>query len=122
MLSKSYIRKVIRKYLMSLPFKIEFAILFGSTVRGNRLRESDIDLVIVSEDFKNLDFVKRLSLLRKQWSHDRIELEVFALTRKEFNILKNKSIVISEANEYGERIYLKKRQKKLQPQTPLTQN
>ena len=103
MLSKSYIKTVVKRYLRSLPIKSEFVILFGSSISENRLRNSDIDLIVVSDDFKKMSFHERLFLLQKHWKHD-IDLEALGYTVEEFNRLKEKSIVIQEAVEKGEMI------------------
>lgn len=38
-------------------------ILYGSYAKGSPKEESDIDLIIISDDFKNLNFRERLELL-----------------------------------------------------------
>jgi len=104
MLSKSYIKRLVKSYLKRLPINVKYAILFGSTVKGTRLRESDIDLIVVSDDFEGMSLVKRIQLLLKYWTHKRVELEVFGYTEDEIKKLKGKSIIVSEALEYGEKI------------------
>jgi len=104
MLSASYIQKIVGKYLKQLPIKVEFAILYGSSICGERLRDSDIDLIIVSDDFKEMPFEQRMSMLQKNWKHE-VTLEAFGFTTTEFNKLKYKSIVVQEANEKGVKIY-----------------
>ncbi|MEO2116781.1 MAG: nucleotidyltransferase domain-containing protein, partial [Methanocaldococcus sp.] len=52
----------IRKFINKLkekfkPYKI---ILFGSRARGDYLEESDYDLIIVSDYFKGMPFLKRM--------------------------------------------------------------
>ncbi len=107
MLSEVYIEREVKRYLKSLPIKIDFAILFGSTVYGERLRDSDIDLIIVSKDFEGVPFEKRMLILQKHWKHD-VMLEAFGFTPKEFEKLKDKSIVIQEAIEKGKKILVRK--------------
>ena len=75
-------------------------ILFGSSVRGERLKESDIDLIVVSQEFEKMEFHKRIFLLQKHWKHQEM-LEAFGFTPKEFNKLRRTSIVVREANKYG---------------------
>lgn len=107
MLSEVYIEREVKRYLKSLSIKIDFAILFGSTVYGERLRDSDIDLIIVSKDFEGVPFEKRMLILQKHWKHD-VMLEAFGFTPKEFEKLKDKSIVIQEAIEKGKKILVRK--------------
>lgn len=108
MLSEKYIKRIVKKYLNSLPVKVEFALLFGSSVSSNRLRESDIDLIVVSNDFKNMNLHERLFILQKFWNHN-VDLEAFGYTVEEFSNLKDKSIILMEANKKG--IVLTRKQK-----------
>ena len=103
MLSEVYIEREVKRCLRRLPVKVEFAILFGSTIYGERLRDSDIDLIIVSKDFEGMPFEKRMLILQKHWKHD-VMLEAFGFTPKEFEKLKNKSIVVQEAFVKGKKI------------------
>lgn len=105
MLSKPYILRVVKRFLRSLPVKVKYAIIFGSTAYGERLNDSDIDLIVVSEDFRGMPFEKRIMLLQKSWKH-KVPLEAFAFTPDEIELLRHKSIVIQEALERGEKIIL----------------
>ena len=62
---------------------VEKAFIFGSTAKGNRLKESDIDLIIVSEAFKRTPLPRRLYLLQKLWDF-RLDLQALAYTPEEF--------------------------------------
>jgi predicted nucleotidyltransferase len=106
MLSGIYIEREVKRYLKSLPIKIDFAILFGSTVYGDRLRDSDIDLIVVSEDFKNMPFERRVLILQKYWKHS-VMIEAFGFTQAELEKLRDKSIVVQEALERGKKILVK---------------
>lgn len=50
------------KYLEQKDLSIEKIILFGSFARGTATEESDIDIVVVSKDFKNKDIFERARL------------------------------------------------------------
>ncbi|MCX8181755.1 MAG: nucleotidyltransferase domain-containing protein [Candidatus Methanomethyliaceae archaeon] len=100
MLSEEYIEREVKRYLKSLPIKVNFAILFGSTVCGDRLKESDIDLIVISEDFRNMPFEERMMILQKYWKHD-VMIEAFGFTKEELEKLKDKSVVVQEALEKG---------------------
>jgi DNA-binding HxlR family transcriptional regulator len=50
---------------------------------------------------------KRMLILQKHWKHD-VMLEAFGFTPKEFEKLKNKSIVVQEAFEKGKKILVRK--------------
>ena len=80
---------------LSKKIRIEKAYIFGSSVRGDWLKTSDIDLVIVSKDFENIPFLKRLELVEEtQWKEKiRPHIETIPLTPEEFKE-KVKSIAI----------------------------
>ncbi len=88
--------------ILSNHIEIQEAYVFGSYVKGTWLRDSDIDLIIVSKDFENLKFIERLDLIyRLQWKH-RIKpfIEAIPLTPEEFKVKKNKSAVLRDAKKY----------------------
>lgn len=87
-------------------FKIKEAYLFGSFVRGDWLKTSDIDLVIVSEDFNGVGFLSRLDALNKiQWDLGlRHFIEVIPLTPQEFQERLQYSAVLRNASKYWIRV------------------
>jgi len=64
-------------------YGVEKAYIFGSTAKGNRLEESDVDLIIVSKAFRGMSQLERLYLLHKLWKHP-IDLQVLAYTPEEY--------------------------------------
>jgi hypothetical protein len=46
-----------------LGIKCEKVILYGSFAKNRQTEDSDIDLIVVSQDFKNLNILKRLEIL-----------------------------------------------------------
>lgn len=115
MLSRAYVERAVRRYLRGLPIKVDFAILFGSTVYGDRLRDSDVDLIIVSDDFENVPFERRMLMLQKGWKHD-VMLEALGLTRKEFDSLKGRSTMVQEAVESGRMVFIRKKRTLIETQ------
>jgi len=75
------------------------AYLFGSYARGDRLSDSDIDLIVVSDGFKGLDLGRRHTLTRKLLPPGR-GFEILTYTPEEFEEAKRRSIVIQDAAEY----------------------
>ena len=60
------IDRIIEKYKKELKkYKInpEKIILYGSYAKGNPREDSDIDLVVISRDFKNMNLRDRLEIL-----------------------------------------------------------
>jgi hypothetical protein len=83
----SKIKKQILKFLKKIKeFKIEKAIIFGSRIRGDYLEESDIDLILVSDDFKNIPFTDRMGKVYTYYNAKelKVPLELICYTKKEF--------------------------------------
>ena len=78
---------------------VEKAFIFGSTARRNRLKESDVDLIIVSKTFQRMPQPKRLYLLQKLWNY-REELQALAYTPKEFEKAKER-LMMKEILSYA---------------------
>ena len=52
-----------KQILKTFGINVQKVILFGSYARGNPGEYSDIDLVVISKDFKNYNLRERLELL-----------------------------------------------------------
>ncbi len=60
------IKEIINRYkavLSILGVNAESALLYGSYAKGNPHEDSDIDLVVVSRDFRKMNLRKRLEVL-----------------------------------------------------------
>ena len=73
---------------------------FGSRVSGISNKDSDIDLIIVSPNFKKLDFFKRGAKMYDYWNL-RYPVDFICYTPKEFNKLKKQPTIVKEAIETG---------------------
>jgi len=62
----------------------------GSRARGDYLDTSDLDLVIISDDFKNLRYIERLEKLYK---YSKGDIEFFAFTKEEWDNPKSLFII-----------------------------
>ena len=58
------------EFLSALDAKIglEKVLLFGSTAKQKRRKNSDIDLIVVSESFRGLNSLERGKLVLEEWS------------------------------------------------------
>lgn len=92
---KNFVKKVKEKY------KVEKMILFGSRARGDNLKNSDYDVIIVSDDFKKTFFTKRISNILKFWNNYPLEIEPICYTQEEFNKKKNQIGIVKKAVEEG---------------------
>lgn len=108
-LSKSKIKKrvleIVKDYLQNLEgkIKVDKTILFGSAARGKMNRDSDIDLIIISPQFKKMEFMKRLILLSKlrRGMKKTAPMDIFGYTPEEFEKLSKESTVLEEAKKEG---------------------
>jgi hypothetical protein len=84
-----------------IKFKIEKAVFFGSRATGDYLKNSDFDILLVSEDFKGIFFTKRISMMYEFWKHYPLEIEPLCYTPEEFNKLKKQIGIVREAVKQG---------------------
>jgi len=106
--------KLIKEYVdnLSREIQIDKIVFFGSGARGKLRENSDLDYIVISNDFKKMGFMKRLQLL----SHSRIGLsrkvpmDILGYTQEEFKTMakQNVSILLSEAKREGQIVYSKK--------------
>ena len=64
--TKREIEAIIERYkntLIKLGIKPEKIILYGSFAKGSPREDSDIDLLVISDDFKNMNIRERLETL-----------------------------------------------------------
>lgn len=80
--TKNKIAKIIRQYVKEVAkhYKVSKVILFGSHARGRAKPHSDIDLVIVSPDFRRKPEMKILEDLSRMAARVSSLLEVLAMT------------------------------------------
>ena len=80
--------------------------VFGSRVRGDWLKTSDIDAVLVSDDFEGMSFMERLELVeRVQWEENITpHIEAIPLTSSELRERLHSSVVLRDASKYWVRV------------------
>lgn len=81
-------------------FRIKQAILFGSRARGDWLKESDWDLLLVSRDFEGIPFPERIRRVLALWSGP-VDLEVLCYTPQEFSRKRKQIGVVRTATREG---------------------
>lgn len=96
------IQSITKRYIQRLARSITVnkAILTGSWATGRYLEDSDVDLIIVSDDFAKMPISERLSYLQKNW-RNRIPLEAFGYTVEEFRKLRQRSTYVKDAVRNG---------------------
>ena len=96
------VMQTVRKYLKTVQkhYRLNAAYLYGSHVKGKATRWSDIDLAIISPDFKEDSYEERLALLRLSVGiDDRIEPHPFKV--EAFN---PNDPLASEISDHGVRV------------------
>ena len=83
------------KRKISKRFTIHQMYLYGSRARGDHLKTSDVDVLIISSTFLGIPFTERMYLVTKEWKN-KLELEAFCYTPEEFNQKKNESTYMKQ--------------------------
>ncbi|MBI5392340.1 nucleotidyltransferase domain-containing protein [Candidatus Woesearchaeota archaeon] len=81
-------------------FKPTQIILFGSRARGNAWNRSDYDFIIVSEKFKSVHWLKRITKVVKLWDLNQ-DIDILPYTKEEFEEKKENSSTIRTAVKEG---------------------
>jgi uncharacterized protein len=94
--------KLIEKFVekLSKDFSVQRIVFFGSRASGGARRDSDIDLIVVSDDFENMDFFERVSGMYKYWD-GLMPVDFLCYTEKEFDKLRKRISIVKEALRSG---------------------
>lgn len=84
----------LQEFLRVVDAKIglEKVLLFGSTAKEKRRKDSDIDLIVVSKSFSGLNTIERGKMLLENWSFIE-ELDLMMYTPKEFERVSKRLLV-----------------------------
>lgn len=85
---------------LSKDFLIKKIILFGSRARGDEREDSDIDIIIISNDFENMSFFERGAAMYNYWDL-KMPVDFICYTEEEFNTLRKKISIVKEALKNG---------------------
>lgn len=75
-------------------------VLFGPLAEGKGTKDSDVDLIIVSEAFKNYDFIQRAAKMYDYWTSEK-PVDFLCYTPDEFNSLRKKVTIVRHALKRG---------------------
>ncbi|OIO26038.1 nucleotidyltransferase [Candidatus Micrarchaeota archaeon CG08_land_8_20_14_0_20_49_17] len=81
-------------------FPLDILIFFGSRTRKTQRKDSDIDLILVSEKFKGLNFFQRVARMYDFWRL-RCPVDFICYTPEEFKEFKQGATMVSEALKTG---------------------
>jgi hypothetical protein len=86
-------------------YPLERAVLFGSRARGDELRESDYDMLLVSAAFGGLRFTERIAEMLDLWDLPE-GLEPLCYTPEEFERKRSEIGIVAEALREGRELSL----------------
>lgn len=81
-------------------YNIDRLIVFGSSARGAYDRDSDIDLIIVGDEFKGKSVLKRAVPLYLEWDLG-CPVDILCYTPEEFESKKRQVSIVQEALKEG---------------------
>lgn len=87
--------------LIYKEFNPKMIMIFGSRVKGNANDGSDIDLIVVSDYFKDIEFIRRMPLVLKKVRFPK-HIDVLCYSLTEFEKIKDTSTVVMDALRDGE--------------------
>ncbi len=90
MLLEVHLRKI------KAAFTPEKIILFGSRARGDHLKDSDIDLLVVSKKFEGMPWRERIISVFGDWREKQM-LEPICFTPEEFEERKKQIGIVAQA-------------------------
>lgn len=99
------INKAVREYIEALKkdIPIQKVIIYGSYAKGGERRDSDIDLVIVSDEFGKSPQEEGKYLFRKLWDIENAKIEPIGYSPKDFQT-SSPSPLLYEIRKYGKEI------------------
>ena len=90
-----------RRSLEAMGIKVKKIIMFGSWATGRARADSDLDLLVVSDDFKKMDLWERLSLLGRARADISRPMEILGMTDAEFRRRRRDSFIAQEVVAKG---------------------
>ncbi len=84
-------------------YRIERIVLFGSRSRGDALRSSDVDLVVVSRDFQGVNWRERAIAVSRLWRGP-VLLVALCYIPEEFESRARQLSIVRRASEEGVRL------------------
>jgi len=98
---------IVREFLSKLAGEVNLreAYLFGSTARGKRLAESDVDLVVVADEFEGMPLSERIRIVYRIWPLDKLSADIIPLGPGEFERKKERSVVLRDAARYWVKVW-----------------
>lgn len=99
MLKRGY-QKALERFIRRLrrEIRLEGVILFGSWAKGEAYPSSDLDLAVISEDFRGQHRIARRLFLAERWKSD-APADIIGLTPQELR--QRRSLLVHEILKHG---------------------
>jgi len=94
---KDFLTKVTKR------FDPELTVLFGSRARGDELKKSDFDILVVSQKFEGVHFLERIFVLYQLWNYD-YDLDILGYTPEEFRRKEKEIGLVKQAINEGVKV------------------
>ena len=106
-LQDSWLKKFIEEAMLNIKehFQPEKVMIFGSRASGEAREDSDLDIIIVSDVFKGVKFLKRMPMVLKKIKFPK-HIDYICYSPDELERIKNSSSVIKDALQNGVEISL----------------
>jgi len=88
--AEEFLKRISRKY------RLKKAIVFGSSVKGNFGEDSDIDLIVINDEFEGVSPLKRPVRLYLEWDLD-YPVDFICYTTEEFEKLSKRPSLVRGA-------------------------
>jgi predicted nucleotidyltransferase len=107
MLEDQYLKQFYRDVVPSIvrifsPVKV---LVFGSRVKGTATDDSDIDVIIIAESFREIPFVNRMATVMKSVRFQK-HVDYLCYTPDEYERLKDRSSILRDAASYAVEVAL----------------
>lgn len=79
------IQKPLTQFVANIPpsLKVDKVLVFGSYSKGTATKDSDIDVVVASEDFEKIDHFDRIKILDTAAGDIKPEVQAWGFTNQE---------------------------------------
>jgi uncharacterized protein len=85
---------------LTKKYSLDKTLLLGSRARGDYLNTSDIDLLMIAKDFKDIPFRARMADVLGHWRHPH-DLEALCYAPEEHKRLMQRHVIVRKATEEG---------------------
>jgi uncharacterized protein len=109
---KTNVRHIIREFVAKLEpdIMVDKVILFGSYARGTAGQWSDIDIAVISDDFRRMRTLDKIRLIARRSAHCDSRLEPFGYSLIEYNHADRLSF-LGEIKRMGKVVYTRRKQR-----------